>query len=82
MCLLASNLRFALKFLGTFFSYLTSLVSAYFFQILGNSSREYDKAVVQFSVNNQLRHKTNLGESVISSIQGISAINYPPVSSR
>ena len=31
-------------------------------QILGNSSREYDKAVVQFSVNNQLRHKTNLGK--------------------
>lgn len=33
-------------------------------QILANSSREYDKAVVQFSVNNQLRHKTNLVKTI------------------
>lgn len=33
-------------------------------QILGNSQREYDKAVVQFSVNNQLRHKTNLVKTI------------------
>ncbi|KAH3848619.1 protein FAM91A1-like [Dreissena polymorpha] len=33
-------------------------------QLLGNSSKEYDKAVVQFSVNNQLRHKTNLVRTI------------------
>ncbi|XP_060576810.1 protein FAM91A1-like, partial [Ruditapes philippinarum] len=33
-------------------------------QILGNSQKEYEKAVVQFSVNNQLRFKTNLVKTV------------------
>ncbi|KAL4235865.1 hypothetical protein ACF0H5_004253 [Mactra antiquata] len=34
-------------------------------QICGNSQKEYDKAIVQFSVNNQLRFKTNLVKSVL-----------------
>lgn len=29
-------------------------------QILGNSHREYEKAIVQFSIKNQLRYKGNL----------------------
>ncbi|XP_045160177.2 protein FAM91A1-like [Mercenaria mercenaria] len=33
-------------------------------QVLGNSQKEYEKAVVQFSVNNQLRYKTNLVKTV------------------
>ncbi|XP_052776104.1 protein FAM91A1-like [Mya arenaria] len=33
-------------------------------QILGNSQKEYEKAVKQFSVNNQLRYKTNLVKTV------------------
>ena len=33
-----------------------------FFQTLGNSQREYEKAVVNFSVKNQLRYKGNLGK--------------------
>ncbi|KAK3090617.1 hypothetical protein FSP39_013167 [Pinctada imbricata] len=33
-------------------------------QILGNSSREYDKAIVQFSVKNQLRYKGNLVKAI------------------
>ena len=38
------------------------MVSCYFFQGLGNSQREYEKAVVNFSVKNQLRYKGNLGK--------------------
>ncbi|XP_048759028.2 protein FAM91A1-like [Ostrea edulis] len=33
-------------------------------QILGNSQREYDKAIVQFSIKNQLRYKGNLVRTV------------------
>ena len=30
-------------------------------QLLGNSQREYEKMVVEYSIKNQLRHKGNLG---------------------
>ena len=29
--------------------------------VLGNSQREYDKRVVEYSVRNQLKHKGNIG---------------------
>lgn len=32
------------------------------FQGLGNSQKEYEKSVVNFSVKNQLRYKGNLGK--------------------
>lgn len=34
----------------------------YYFQGLGNSQKEYEKYIVNFSVKNQLRYKGNLGE--------------------
>lgn len=34
----------------------------YCFQGLGNSQKEYEKYIVNFSVKNQLRYKGNLGE--------------------
>lgn len=33
-------------------------------QMLGNSQREYEKMVVEYSVKNQLRFKGNIGMSV------------------
>lgn len=36
------------------------------FQSYGNSQREYEKAVTNFSVKNQLRHKGNLGKKNIN----------------
>lgn len=37
-------------------------------QVLGNSQREYEKIVVEYSVKNQLRYKGNLGRRAISII--------------
>lgn len=34
----------------------------HYFQGLGNSQKEYEKYIVNFSVKNQLRYKGNLGE--------------------
>lgn len=43
-------------------------IAIFLFQSFGNSQREYDKAVVNFSVKNQLRYKGSLGNCIFVSL--------------
>lgn len=43
-------------------SQLMLIFKLFQFQSLGNSQKEYEKVVVEFSVKNQLRYKGNLGK--------------------
>lgn len=33
--------------------------------LLGNSQREYEKRILDFSIKNQLKHKGNIGKKII-----------------
>ena len=46
--------------------------NVFVFQQIGNSSKEYDKAVVAFSIKNQLRFKGNLVRQVRNSAMTVS----------
>ncbi|XP_003372848.1 protein FAM91A1 [Trichinella spiralis] len=41
----------------------------YLFNILGNSAKEYEKLILEYSVMNQLRYKTNLGAKKIREVR-------------
>ena len=48
------------------FNWITFIYLLIFLQSLGNSQKEYEKAVVNYSVKNQLRYKGNLGKFLLS----------------
>lgn len=43
-------------------------VTHVYFQVLENSSKEYDKFVISFSIKNQLRYRGNLGTDITVSL--------------